>query len=136
MKLTGEHLSVFDVFAVAVQREEIELSAEQLEAIQQVHERVQTWGEEKHPIYGVNTGFGELVHMLIPPQYKTDLQVNLLRSHAAGGGEPFPDDIVRAIMTVRLNYFTKGYSGISARGVYLLQQFLNRQIHPVVPQQV
>ncbi len=135
MKLTGEHLSVFDVFAVAVQREEIELSAEQLEAIQQVHERVQTWGEEKHPIYGVNTGFGELVHMLIPPQYKTDLQVNLLRSHAAGGGEPFPDDIVRAIMTVRLNYFTKGYSGISARGVYLLQQFLNRQIHPVVPQQ-
>ena len=135
MRLTGENLSVYDVFAIAVQREEVELSQEQFEAIQQVHNRVQTWGEEKHPIYGVNTGFGELVYMLIPPQYKTDLQVNLLRSHAAGGGEPFSDDIVRAIMAVRLNYFTKGYSGISSHGVYLLQQFLNRQIHPIVPQQ-
>ncbi|HEY7417048.1 MAG TPA: aromatic amino acid ammonia-lyase [Ktedonobacteraceae bacterium] len=135
MKLTGENLSIFDVQRVAIQREVVELDVAQLKKVQEVCELVQTWGEEKHPIYGVNTGFGELTHIIIPPQFKTELQINLLRSHAAGGGDPLPEEVVRAIMTVRLNYFMKGYSGISTYAVTLLQHFINHQIHPVIPQQ-
>lgn len=135
MKITGENLTIFDVQAVAVNKEEVELDETQLAHVQEVCERVQRWGEEKHPIYGVNTGFGELTHIIIPSQYKSELQANLLRSHAAGGGSPLPEEVVRAIMTVRLNYFMKGYSGISTHAVKLFQYFLNHQIHPVIPQQ-
>src|SRR5438128_12610257 len=112
MKITGEHLSIFDVYEVAVHKEAVELEQSRLRKVQEVCERVQEWGAAKHPIYGVNTGFGELIHLVVPPQFKSELQTNLLRSHAAGGGEAFPDEVVRAIMTVRLNYFMKGYSGV------------------------
>lgn len=135
MKITGDHLSIYDVYRVAIMKEQVEFSAEQIEKVQQTCYRVQQWGEAQYPIYGVNTGFGELTHVIIPAQYKSELQTNLLRSHAAGGGPPFPDDIVRAIMIVRLNYFMKGYSGISIHALTLLKHFLNHQIHPVVYQQ-
>nr|B8ZV93.1 RecName: Full=Tyrosine 2,3-aminomutase; Short=MfTAM; AltName: Full=Tyrosine ammonia-lyase [Myxococcus fulvus]CAR79033.1 tyrosine 2,3-aminomutase [Myxococcus fulvus Mx f65] len=124
-----------DIYAVAVGRVGVELDAAQLERVRATHLRVQGWGMEKYPMYGVNTGFGELINVIIPPQFKSDLQHNLLRSHAAGGGEPFPDEVVRAIMTVRINCLMKGYSGISPEALQLLATMLNRGIHPVIPMQ-
>jgi tyrosine 2,3-aminomutase len=135
MKLTGENLSIYDVYEIAVNRETVELDTGQLEMVKRANAYVQEWGEAKHPIYGVNTGFGELAHVIVPPQYKSELQYNLVRSHAAGGGAPFPDEIVRAMLTARLNCLMKGYSGVSPQTVELMQQFLNRGIHPVIPQQ-
>jgi len=135
MKISGEGLSTADVFAVAVNRETVELDKSQLGKTKQTYERVQRWGAEKHPIYGVNTGFGELAHIIIPPEYRSELQYNLLRSHAAGGGVYFSDEIVRAIMTVRLNCLIRGYSGVSVEALELLSEFLNRGIHPMIPQQ-
>src|SRR6185312_7965014 len=78
-------------------------------------------------------GFGELAHVIVPPDKKTELQRNLVRSHAAGSGEPFNDEVVRAIMTVRLNCLMKGYSGVSDKAVELLASFLNQGIHPIIP---
>jgi tyrosine 2,3-aminomutase len=135
MLLTGKTLSAFDVYQIAVRKEDVQLDEAQVENVQKVCDRVQEWGDAQYPIYGVSTGFGELVHVLIPSQYKSDLQSNLLRSHAAGGGEPFPDEIVRAIMAVRLNYLIKGYSGVSSCAVRLIQEFINREIYPIVLQQ-
>lgn len=135
MQVKGEALSVFDVYKIAVKGEKVELSGESITRVRETYQKVQEWGEAKQPIYGVNTGFGELVPSIIPPQYKSDLQYNLLRTHAAGGGEPFPDEIVKAIMTVRLNCVIKGYSGTSVEAVNLLKESINRGIHPVIPQQ-
>ncbi|AKT40593.1 tyrosine 2,3-aminomutase [Chondromyces crocatus] len=135
MKITGSNLSIYDVADVCMKRATVELDPSQLERVAVAHERTQAWGEAQHPIYGVNTGFGELVPVMIPRQHKRELQENLIRSHAAGGGEPFADDVVRAIMLARLNCLMKGYSGASVETVKLLAEFINRGIHPVIPQQ-
>jgi histidine ammonia-lyase/tyrosine ammonia-lyase len=135
MIIKGSNLSVYDLYQIAVGAETVELDKAQLEKVKQTYDRVQKWGEAKQPIYGVNTGFGELIHAIIPPQYKSELQYNLLRTHAAGGGDPFPEPVVRAIMTARLNCLMKGHSGASVEVVTLLKEFLNRGIHPVIPQQ-
>ncbi|MCI0391353.1 MAG: aromatic amino acid ammonia-lyase [Acidobacteria bacterium] len=135
MNINGENLSAFDVYRVAVQGEKVSLDQNGLERVKASFDRVQKWGAAKQPVYGVNTGFGELANVIIPPQYKSELQKNLLRSHAAGSGQPFPDEIVRAIMVSRLNCLMKGYSGVSLQALEMMRHFLNRGIHPVVPQQ-
>ena len=135
MYIKGENLSVFDVYDIAINGEKVELSDDKIAKVRETYNKVQEWGEAKQPIYGVNTGFGELVPSIIPPQYKSELQYNLLRTHAAGGGTPFPDEIVKAIMTVRLNCVIKGYSGTSVEAVNLLKESINRGICPIIPQQ-
>ena len=135
MLIRGEGLTVEDVYRVAVDGEDVRIDETQLKMVDETCERVKRWGADGHPIYGVTTGFGEMVYMSIPPKYETELQENLLRSHAAGGGEDFPDEVVRAMLVARLNCLTKGYSGITGDALHLMGEFLNRGIHPVVPQQ-
>ncbi|EIJ82135.1 histidine ammonia-lyase [Bacillus methanolicus PB1] len=64
-----------------------------------------------------------------------DLQLNLIRSHACGVGEPFPENVSRAMLLLRANALLKGYSGIRPAIVNRLLEFLNKEIHPVIPQQ-
>jgi histidine ammonia-lyase/tyrosine ammonia-lyase len=135
MKLDGESLTISDIYNISYKGEPVELSEEQMARVKVANERVQQWGREQHPIYGVNTGFGEMISVIIPPELGSQLQYNLLRSHAGGGGEPFSDEIVRAIMAVRANCLIKGYSGISPAAIELLKEMINRGIHPIVPQQ-
>lgn len=135
MLIRGEGLTTEDVYAVAIRGERVEVNEAQLKMVDETCERIQQWGREGHPIYGVTTGFGEMVHLSIPTRFGTELQQNLLRSHAAGGGQLFPDEVVRSILTARLNCLSKGYSGISADALRLMAEFLNHGIHPVVPQQ-
>ena len=135
MRIAGSGLSIEDVHAVAARGEPVELDPEQLREVAGSYARTQEWGDARHPIYGVNTGFGELVPVIIPRQHKRTLQENLIRSHASGWGPPFPDEVVRAIMLARLNCLMKGYSGASVKTVELLKDFLNAGIHPVIPQQ-
>src|SRR5262245_15098814 len=113
MIISGETLSIYDVYDAAVNRTPVTLDPDQLDRVRRAHAHVQAWGMERQPIYGVNTGFGELAHMIIPPDRKTEHQENLIRTHAAGSGRPFNDDVVRAIMTARLNCLMKGHSGVS-----------------------
>ncbi|MGH3662377.1 MAG: HAL/PAL/TAL family ammonia-lyase [Micromonosporaceae bacterium] len=135
MRITGENLTIRGVEDIAINRAQVELDQGQLGMVAEACERIQRWGREGHPIYGVTTGFGELVYKSIPVKFESELQENLLRSHAAAAGDRFPDDVVRAILAARLNCLMKGYSGISVDAVRLMATFLNRQIHPVVPQQ-
>lgn len=135
MILDGTKLTIADIFRIAFENESVEIAQQQLERVQDAYLRVQKWGDERHPIYGVNTGFGEMIRVVIPPQFGSQLQYNLLRSHAAGGGPLFPDEVVRAIMAVRLNCLVKGYSGISPTAVELLKEMINRGIYPRIPQQ-
>jgi histidine ammonia-lyase len=84
-------------------------------------------------VYGVNTGFGALADVAIPPEQLDRLQVNLLRSHAAGVGEPLPTSGVRALMALRANVLAKGYSGIRLETLEALVALLNACVHPRVP---
>ncbi|MFI9511234.1 tyrosine 2,3-aminomutase [Nocardia sp. NPDC052566] len=135
MRIRGDDLTIADLYSVAVQGEQVQMDDVQLKIVAETCDRIQRWAADQHPIYGATTAFGEMVRMSIPPRYETRLQENLLRSHAAGGGTLFPDDVVRAILVARLNCLIKGYSGVGVDILQLMGEFLNRRIHPVVPQQ-
>jgi histidine ammonia-lyase len=83
--------------------------------------------------YGVNTGFGRFVSTRIPDELAEELQLRLLRSHACGVGEPYPDDVVRAALLLRANTLAKGYSGARVETVELALACLNGGVLPVVP---
>src|SRR5207237_5628216 len=89
-------------------------------------------GSREHT-YGVNTGFGRFVSRSIPEELTEELQLRLLRSHACGVGEPYPDEIVRAAMLLRANALAKGFSGARVETVELLVDCLNRGVLPHVP---
>ena len=89
-------------------------------------------GAHEHT-YGVNTGFGRFVSKSIPEEQTEELQLRLLRSHACGVGEPYPDPVVRAAMLLRANALAKGNSGARVETVELLLECLNRGVLPFVP---
>jgi histidine ammonia-lyase len=129
--LTGDDLTVADVWDVAVHGREASLAdraAERMAASRELLESIR--GEHT---YGVNTGFGRFVSAHIPDELTEELQLRLLRSHACGVGEPYPDDVVRAAMLLRANAIAKGYSGARVETVALLLACLNRGVIPLVP---
>ena len=91
--------------------------------------------EEHMAIYGVNTGFGSLARIRIPPQDSSRLSVNLIRSHAAGVGLTAPKDVIRATMLLRANALSKGVSGCRPKLVDLLLDMLNKDLTPKIPLQ-
>ena len=132
--LTGDDLTLADVWAVAVERVSAALSdvaREKMRAAREVVERA-AHGSREHT-YGVNTGFGRFVNRSIPEELTEELQLRLLRSHACGVGDPYPDEIVRAAMLLRANTLAKGNSGARDTTVELLLDCLDRGLLPVVP---
>ena len=86
-------------------------------------------------VYGVTTGFGKLSDIAIPPERLAELQVNLVRSHAAGVGDLLPEREVRAMMLLRANVIAKGYSGARFDLAQLLVAMLNAGLCPPIPEQ-
>ncbi len=129
--LTGSDLALDDVWIVAVERGEAELGDTARVGMRAARELVdRATGEHT---YGVNTGFGRFVSAHIPEELAEELQLRLLRSHACGVGEPYPDEVVRAAMLLRANALAKGFSGARIETVELLLACLNRGVVPVVP---
>ena len=85
-------------------------------------------------VYGVNTGFGKLSDVRVPKAELRQLQLNLVRSHACGIGQPLSEPEVRAMMLLRANVLTLGFSGIRSDVIELLCEMLNRRLYPVVPE--
>ncbi len=132
--LTGDDLTVDDVWAVAVDGAGAALTdaaREKMRAARDVVERA-AHGSREHT-YGVNTGFGRFVSRSIPEELTGELQLRLLRSHACGVDDPYPDEIVRAAMLLRANALAKGNSGARVETVELLLALLERKVLPVVP---
>lgn len=90
---------------------------------------------DKKIVYGVTTGFGSFKNKLISKENLEELQINLIRSHACGVGEPFTEEETRAMLTVRLNSLIQGYSGVSYELVTLVKDIINSGITPIVPSQ-
>ncbi|MGH7702005.1 MAG: HAL/PAL/TAL family ammonia-lyase, partial [Gemmatimonadales bacterium] len=91
--------------------------------------------KEGQTIYGINTGFGKLANVRIPAHQLEQLQVNLIRSHAAGVGAPLEADVVRAVMLLRANVLLRPTSGVRPELVEALTALLNAGVVPVVPEQ-
>jgi histidine ammonia-lyase len=132
--LTGEDLAVDDVWAAAVEGVHATLAEEARGKMLAAREVVQraVHGRTEHT-YGVNTGFGRFVSKSIPEELTQELQLRLLRSHACGVGEAYPDEVVRAAMLLRANALAKGRSGARPELVELLLECLNRGVVPHVP---
>src|SRR6187551_527709 len=133
--LNGDDLTLADVWAVAVERAPAGLSdaaRSKIGAARGLVEDVALRSSGEHT-YGINTGFGRFVSTSIPPELSEELQLRLLRSHACGVGEPYPDEVVRAAMVLRANALAKGFSGARIETVELLLECLNRGVLPVVP---
>jgi len=131
IELTGEDLTLEDVWDVAFHGAEARLTdpaRARMRAARALLESIH--GEHT---YGVNTGFGRFVSAHIPDELAEELQLRLLRSHACGVGDPYPDEVVRTAMLLRANALAKGYSGARVETVELLVACLNRGVLPVVP---
>jgi histidine ammonia-lyase len=129
--LTGDDLTVADVWEVAVHGLGVSLAESAKERMVAARELLESIHGEH--TYGVNTGFGKFVSAHVPEELAEELQLRLLRSHACGVGEPYPDDVVRAAMLLRANAIAKGFSGARVQTVELLVACLNRGVLPVVP---
>src|SRR5690349_16400628 len=132
--LTGDDLALADVWEVAVHASPVALADSARERMRAARELVDqaAHGRVEHT-YGVNTGFGRFVSRSIPEELTEELQLRLLRSHACGVGDPYPDAVVRAAMLLRANALAKGNSGARVETVELLLDCLNRGVLPRVP---
>ena len=133
--LDGKSLTLQDVVNVARKGYKVEIAPEANEQIKECAASVSEWVKEGRVVYGITTGFGDLASVVIPRDKGRQLQENLLLSHACGYGEPYPEDVVRAIMLLRINTLTRGFSGISLETLQQMVDYLNLGIHPVVPTQ-
>ncbi len=132
IELDGASLSLAQTEAVA-KGEAISLSAaarERMEASRRFVEQIIARGEVA---YGINTGFGALSEVTIPNDELRELQINLVRSHACGVGDPLPENVVRAMLLHRANVLAKGYSGCRPLIVETLIAMLNNGVHPIIP---
>ena len=121
-----------DVLAVARDGARIELAAESLAAIRHGREIVDALADDAEPHYGVSTGFGALATRHIPVELRTALQASLIRSHAAGSGAEVEDEVVRALMLLRLATLASGLTGVREETVQAYVAVLNAGITPVV----
>jgi histidine ammonia-lyase len=131
--LTGTGLAVEDVERVAIGRAPATLAPEAVAKIDDARALIDRAVESGTPTYGVNTGFGRFVDVAISSEDTGRLQLNLLRSHACGVGDPFPTEVVRGAMLLRANALATGASGVRRETVELLLAMLNAGVHPVVP---
>jgi histidine ammonia-lyase len=133
VRLTGDDLTAADVWEVAVGGAAVELDERAREKMRAARAVVEAAAAAPEQTYGVNTGFGRFVNRKIAPDLVEELQLRLLRSHACGVGEPYPDEIVRAAMLMRANALAKGYSGTRVEIAELLLELLARGVLPHVP---
>ncbi|UPW01941.1 histidine ammonia-lyase [Halorussus gelatinilyticus] len=128
----GENLTPEDVARVAREDAPVVVTDETREKIRTARERVEEVVESGEVVYGLNTGFGELVDERIPREDIEQLQLNLVRSHAAGAGRELTTEEVRAMLLGRVNALAKGYSGVREVVVDHLVTMLDERVHPVV----
>ncbi len=128
--LTLEHLRL-----VVYERFPVALAPAAREGVNAARAVVDKLVSEDRLAYAITTGVGKLSDVRIDPAQNRQLQVNLIRSHSVGVGEPLSQEETRAMMLLRANSLAKGFSGVRADVIDLLCELLNRGVHPVVPSQ-
>ena len=134
MELNGETLALEQIAAVAIGGEHVTISPSARPRIAASRKIIEQIIACDAVVYGVNTGFGKLSDVQVPQNKLRQLQLNLVRSHACGIGPPLSEPEVRAMMLLRANVLTLGFSGIRSEVIELVCDMLNRRVHPVVPE--
>lgn len=135
LEINGNNLSFDDLRQVVYERREVALAAAARSKVAAAREVVEKLLREGRVAYAINTGVGKLSDVHIEPAQNRQLQVNLIRSHSAGVGEPLSQEETRAMMLLRANSLAKGFSGVRAEVIDLICAMLNHGVHPVVPSQ-
>ena len=135
--LDGENLSFEQTVAVAYGKPNaprVVLSEKAKENVNRAADAVQILLERGEIAYGITTGFGAFKDKIISREEVEKLQRNIVISHAVGVGNPFDIATTRAIMLIRANTLARGFSGVRLETLELLLEFLNRGIHPIIPE--
>ena len=135
LHIDGNDLSLDEVRQVVQERRPVLLQPEARIAVERARAVVEELLENDRVAYAVNTGVGKLADLRISPDDIRKLQISLLRSHAAGVGEPLAEDVTRAMVLLRANSLAKGFSGVRPAVIDTLCEMLNRGVHPVIPSQ-
>ena len=132
--LTGKNLTLDDLADVAERRVRVGLAPSARRAMAASRRTVEEAIRRGDTVYGITTGFGRFADVAIPRERLRELQQNLVRSHAAGVGDPLPDEVVRAMIALRANALARGRSGIRVSTVERLLALLAADVLPVVPE--
>ena len=133
--LDGHHLTLDELAQVVFHQRPVALSPDALPAINASRQLVESILDSETLVYSINTGFGSLSSIVIPKEDVDTLQLNFVRSHAAGTGEFASTAVTRAMMLLRANTLAKGFSGVRPDVIELLIGMLNHRVHPLVPEQ-
>jgi histidine ammonia-lyase len=133
IELDGDTLTLEQLMAIADEHEAVAIAPAARSRVEAARAIVDARAAGDAPVYGINTGFGSFAETRIDRDDLAALQVNLVRSHAAGVDEPLPVRAVRAAMALRANVLAKGFPGIRPETLDTLVAALNRGVHPFVP---
>ncbi|ELK49093.1 histidine ammonia-lyase [Halobacillus sp. BAB-2008] len=135
VELNGRTLTISQIRSICYQNAPVSLNEMSLEKVRASRRVVEEIVKKGSIVYGINTGFGKLSDVRIAAADVDQLQQHLIRSHACGVGEPFPEIVSRAMIVLRLNALLKGVSGVREEVVCRLRDLINKGIHPVIPSQ-
>ena len=135
LHINGNDLTLEDLREVVYERRPVLLAADARQAVERARAVVEDQLAQERVAYAVNTGVGKLATVRIPAEQIGELQINLMRSHAVGVGDPLSERETRAMMLLRANSLAKGFSGVRPVVIDRLCEMLNRGVHPVVPSQ-
>ncbi|HEX2953777.1 MAG TPA: aromatic amino acid ammonia-lyase [Bacillota bacterium] len=131
--LDGQHLTIDDIVAIGRGKKQVILEQNALDKCKKSRDYLLSQIRDGKIIYGVNSSFGSMCNKIIQDDAVEKLQENLIRSHAAGLGEPLPPSIALAALTVRLNSLIRGYSGVSVELLKFVGEIINHGIAPYIP---
>ncbi|MBP2330570.1 histidine ammonia-lyase [Kibdelosporangium banguiense] len=130
----GRNLGIGDVRRVAEERVQCTVAPEVLAKAAESRKQFEDIVRTGVPIYGVTTGYGEMIYMQVATSKEVELQTNLIRSHSAGVGPVFAEHEARAILAARLNALARGYSAVRPEVLERLALYLNLGITPAIPE--
>src|SRR5262245_7289555 len=131
--LDGEHLTLAEIDAVARGAARARLSDRARQRVASCRDALEAILRRGDPLYGANTGFGLLSDVRVAPSDEVTLQENLVRSHAAGVGEPMSADAARAMTLLRANVLARGHSAVRVEVIDALLGLLNSGLAPCIP---
>lgn len=134
LRIDGNSLTLEDIILVSREGVPVVLTEEASSKVGRSREVVDTFVDQGKVVYGITTGFGKFSDVLISKEEAKQLQKNLIMSHACGVGEPLPEETVRAVMLLRANALSKGFSGVRLDTIQILLDMLNKGVHPVIPE--
>ncbi len=132
--IDGHSLTLKEIEDIALHYQCVSIAEQAWSKMKESSDYIETILHQEKIVYGINTGFGKLATTAIPMDKLRALQENLVRSHAVSVGKPLSEDIVRAMMLIRMNTLIKGYSGVRHDTIKLMQTLLNQQVYPWIPE--